>query len=62
VVGHKQRRGTKDRLWTKLLAAIEATGGSVSMASATFQLVQVPTIDVRLQRDERIPAIGARES
>jgi small-conductance mechanosensitive channel len=48
VVGHKQRRGVKDRLWTKLLTAVAKTDGQVQFASATFQVVETPTFDVRL--------------
>jgi small-conductance mechanosensitive channel len=48
VVGHKQRRSVKDRLWTLILAGIDASSGRVAMASATFHLVQAPTFDVRL--------------
>ena len=48
VVDHKRRRATKDVLWTKLLAAVEGSGGKVAMASMTVHLVETPTFDVRL--------------
>ncbi len=52
VVDYKARRGTRDRLFARLLDAIDDTDGRVAMASATFHLVETPVIDVRL-RDAR---------
>ncbi len=48
VVDYKKRRTTKDELWTRVLEEVERTGGRVALASATFEIVQTPTIDVRL--------------
>lgn len=48
VVDFKRRRSTKDLLFTKILDAFEKTGGTVSLASATFHLVDAPTISVNL--------------
>lgn len=48
VVGYKARRGTKDLLFTRLLRDVEATQGRVRFASATFQLVDAPTLAVRM--------------
>jgi len=48
VVDYKARRPTKDRIFTRVLEEFEKTGGKVSIASATFQLVEVPRIDVKL--------------
>ena len=48
VVDHKRRRAIKDILWTRILAAIDASEGAVEMASATVSLVETPTLDVRM--------------
>ena len=48
VVDHKRRRVTKDVIWTRLLAAVEGSGGKVGMASMTVHLVETPAFDVRL--------------
>ncbi len=48
VVDYKTRRGTKDKLFTGILDAFDATEGRVAFASATFQLVEVPVFDVRI--------------
>lgn len=48
VVSFKKRRGTKDALFTRILDEFEKTDGKVEFASATFHLVETPTIDVRL--------------
>lgn len=51
VVDFGKRRGTKDLLFTQILDAITQTDGKVSMASATFQLVEAPTFDIRLRKE-----------
>lgn len=48
VVDYKKRRITKDLLFTRLLEEIEGTAGRVSLASATFHLVETPEIKVQL--------------
>jgi small-conductance mechanosensitive channel len=48
VVDYKRRRTTKDEIFSRLLDAIDATGGRVALASATFELVGAPPVDVRL--------------
>ncbi|MEL7246215.1 MAG: mechanosensitive ion channel domain-containing protein [Cyanobacteria bacterium J06573_2] len=47
-VNYKQRRIKKDELFTRILDEFENTNGKVSFASATFELVEAPTINVRL--------------
>ncbi|MGA7826240.1 MAG: mechanosensitive ion channel domain-containing protein [Geobacteraceae bacterium] len=47
VVDFKKRRSTKDQLFTKILDTLESTNGKVSLASATFQLVDAPVLNVR---------------
>lgn len=51
VVDFGKRRGTKDLLFTRILDAIAQTEGKVSMASATFHLVEAPTLDIRLKKE-----------
>ncbi len=48
VVDYKKRRTTKDELWQRVLEKVDETGGRVALASATFEIVQTPVIDVRL--------------
>ena len=48
VVDYKRRRTTKDVIYSRLLDEIDATGGTVALASATFELAHAPTVDVRL--------------
>jgi hypothetical protein len=50
VVDYKVRRSTQDQFFTRILEEIEKTGGKVTLASATFQVVEAPVIDVRLQK------------
>jgi small-conductance mechanosensitive channel len=55
VVDYKRRRTVKDRLFTRILEEFDRTEGKVAMASATFHLVEAPTLNVRLQ-DQRAEA------
>ena len=48
VVDYKKRRLTKDLLYTRVLEDVDQTSGRVSLASATFHLVETPEIKVRL--------------
>ncbi len=48
-VDAKQRRLIHDHLFVRVLDAIAETEGRVELASATFELVGAPTVDVRLK-------------
>lgn len=48
VVDYKRRRLTKDLLFSRILEEFASTGGKVAFASATFELVGAPPLDVRL--------------
>lgn len=53
VVDFKKRRSTKDQLFTKILDSLESTNGKVSLASATFHLVEAPVLNVRFPDGNR---------
>jgi small-conductance mechanosensitive channel len=44
IVDYKKRRGVKHLLNEKIGQAIEATGGKVVLASATFEIINIPTL------------------
>ncbi len=48
VVDYRRRRTTKDELFTRILDAIDGTGGRVALASATFELVGAPALQVQV--------------
>ena len=48
VVNYKKRRHTKTILFTEILKRIEASNGEVKFASATFSLVGVPDLKVKI--------------
>ncbi len=48
-VHFRSRRGVKDRLWSRVLDEVDATGGAVGLASATFHLVEAPPLEVRIR-------------
>lgn len=49
VVDYKARRITKDLLFSRILSAIDQNKDKVGLASATFHLVETPTINVKLK-------------
>lgn len=52
VVEFKKRRLTKDALYRRILEELDGTNGRVGLASATFHLVEAPTINVRVRADD----------
>ncbi|MDD2338542.1 MAG: mechanosensitive ion channel [Geobacteraceae bacterium] len=52
VIDFKKRRSTKDVLFTKILDAFGASDGKVSLASATFHLVDAPVLNVRFPEEK----------
>lgn len=48
VVDFRRRRALKDYLFTRILDDIDATNGKVALASATFELVAAPPVQVRV--------------
>ncbi|GFE60633.1 mechanosensitive ion channel family protein [Geobacter sp. AOG2] len=52
VTDFKQRRSTKDVLFTRIMEEFDATEGRVSLASSTFQLVDAPVFNVRMTADK----------
>lgn len=49
VVDYKRRRVTKTALFTKILKDVEATQGAIRFASATFELVGMPDVSVKMK-------------
>lgn len=49
VVNFKKRRFTKNLLFESILSQVEATGGQVKFASATFDLVGAPELVVKMK-------------
>lgn len=49
VTDYKKRRGTKDRLFTRIVQEFENSGGKAAFASATFELVATPTVKVETE-------------
>ncbi len=50
VVSFKKRRFTKTELFTRILKAVENTQGEIKFASATFELVGAPDLNVNVNR------------
>ena len=48
IVDYKARRKTKDRLFTRIIEEVDRTQGRVNVASASFELVKLPSIEVSL--------------
>lgn len=47
VVDYRRRRGVKDALFNGIMDRVDASGGRVQLASATFELVAAPPISVK---------------
>ncbi|WP_234946521.1 mechanosensitive ion channel family protein [Bacillus sp. m3-13] len=50
VVEYKKRRIMKDALFTGILEEIEQSNGKVELASATYEIVSAPPVDVNVKR------------
>ncbi|MEQ9317873.1 MAG: mechanosensitive ion channel family protein [Polyangiaceae bacterium] len=57
VVPFTRRRGTKDKMFTRIMDAVDESGGKLALASATFHLVEAPPIEFRLA--EPVPPVRA---
>ena len=51
VVDYQSRRLTKDKLFTKIHDDIVATGGKVQLASGTYEVVAMPSLNVKIIGD-----------
>lgn len=58
VVGYQARRITKDRLFSRVLRAVETSDGRVAMASMTVQLVEMPPMRIALEGRTRAAKAG----
>ncbi len=50
VVDFRERRSTKNKLFTFILNEINNTNGKIQFASATFEVVAAPSIDVKINK------------
>lgn len=62
IVDYRRRRVTKDRLFTRILEEVDRAAPRVQLASATFELVQAPPLDVRLAGGPSRAPVAADES
>jgi len=46
VVDYRQRRLTKDKLFRRILTEVDASGNRLRLASATFEVVNFPRVDI----------------
>jgi small-conductance mechanosensitive channel len=53
VVDYRKRRSMRDALFRRILDAVDASSGTVTLASSTFEVVQVPPLRVDLQPSPR---------
>lgn len=50
MVSYNKRRATKTLLFTKILNKVDQSNGAVKFASATFQLVDAPELNINLRK------------
>ncbi len=53
IVNYKKRRTTKTELFTRILEAMDTTGGQIKFASTTFQLVESPDFKSKMGAEEK---------
>lgn len=46
IVDHRKRRSVKDELFTRILEEVDKSANRIRLASATFELVSLPGLDV----------------
>lgn len=49
IVDYKQRRGTKDKIYTSILEQFNASNGSILLPASTLQIVETPDINVKIK-------------
>ncbi|HQZ37854.1 MAG TPA: mechanosensitive ion channel [Vicinamibacterales bacterium] len=54
IVGYKDRRVTKDRLFTRVLEEIDATNGRVGIAASTLNIEKLPPLEVHLADELKV--------
>jgi len=47
VVHYRKRRITKDKLFNRILDEVDKTDGKIKLASATFEIVRVPELEIK---------------
>ena len=50
VVDYRKRRSTKDRIFTRLLEEVDKAPQRIRIATASFELLSVPPVEVQIQR------------
>lgn len=50
IVDYKRRRGLKNEIFKAILIAVENSNGKVQLASATFDIVGIPDLNVTLEK------------
>lgn len=53
IVGFRLRRLTKDHLFRSILNEFDKTEGRVELASATFQITDIPAINVQIKQAQQ---------
>jgi small-conductance mechanosensitive channel len=48
VVDYRKRRAVRDRLFTRILEEVDQSNGRIRLASATFEITNLPRLDVEL--------------
>lgn len=54
VVDYKKRLGTKDQLFTKILEKIENSSNQIKLASQTFALTDMPSLEININEKDHL--------
>jgi small-conductance mechanosensitive channel len=59
IVDYRSRRATKDRLFTRILEEVDRFSDRVRIATASFELLSAPRLDVRINGRDVRPSAGS---
>ena len=59
VVGYKERRTTKDRLFVRILEEIDKIPDRVGIAASTLNIEKLAPLKVRISAESKLPRQGA---
>ena len=61
IADYKKRRATMDKIFTRVLDEFSQTQGRVQIASATFEITDLPNLSIRLTNDSGLPGTDAAQ-
>jgi small-conductance mechanosensitive channel len=61
IVDYRRRRATKHEIFVRILEEVDKSAGRVGIATAGFELLSAPSLDVKLGEQPAKPALGSSQ-